>query len=73
LRPPAPPWPRRRRRRFSRLRGALRRENAPRYRFDKFLFAAFEATVRRIPDAQIVVNVNLARARADGASQALLA
>jgi hypothetical protein len=51
----------------------LRRENAPRYRFDKFLFAAFEATVRRIPDAQIVVNVNLARARADGASQALLA
>ena len=33
----------------------LRRENAPRYRFEKSLFAAFEAVVRRIPDAQIVV------------------
>jgi hypothetical protein len=33
----------------------LRRENVPRYRFEKSLFAAFEAAVRSIPDAQIVV------------------
>jgi hypothetical protein len=35
--------------------GVLRREDAPRYRFEKPLRVAFEAAVRRIPDAQIVV------------------
>jgi hypothetical protein len=35
--------------------GVLRREDAPRYRFEKPLRVAFEAAVRRIPDAEIVV------------------
>lgn len=35
--------------------GVLRRKEAPLYRFEKPLLAVFEAAVRRIPDAQIVV------------------
>jgi HAD domain in Swiss Army Knife RNA repair proteins len=35
--------------------GVLRRRNAPLYRFEKPLLAAFEAAVRHIPGAEIVV------------------
>lgn len=35
--------------------GVLRRKSAPFYRFEKPLLAAFEAAVRRLPDARIVV------------------
>jgi hypothetical protein len=35
--------------------GVLRREDSPRYRFEKVLRVAFEAAVRCIPDAEIVV------------------
>jgi len=35
--------------------GVLRRKNAPLYRLEKPLRAAFEAAMRRIPDAEIVI------------------
>jgi hypothetical protein len=35
--------------------GVLRRKDAPRYRLEKPLLAAFEAALRRLPDAEIVI------------------
>jgi hypothetical protein len=35
--------------------GVLRRKDAPLYRFEEPLLAVFEETVRRIPDAKIVI------------------